>query len=58
MSGRFGSRNVTAVTGGPRMVPARDPVVGPGADPHGITPPARGSFARWYPAAQWAAGLR
>jgi hypothetical protein len=41
-----------------RRVAVVGPVLEPGSRSHGITPPAAGSFARWYPAARWAAGIR
>ena len=41
-----------------RRVAAVGPALEPGSRSHGITPPAAGSFARWYPAARWAAGIR
>ena len=41
-----------------RRVAAVGPALEPGSRSYGITPPAAGSFARWYPAARWAAGIR
>lgn len=57
----LGSRSATGVAP-PVTTPRRVSVVGPALEPgsrsHGITPPAAGSFARWYPAARWAAGIK
>ncbi len=43
---------------GTRRVTAVGPALAPGDRSHGITPPAAGSFTRWYPAARWASGIR
>ena len=49
--------NVTArVTVRPRAATGTD--IKPGSRSYGIAPPAARSFARWYPAARWAAGIR
>jgi hypothetical protein len=58
LGGRFGSVTPTITSGGPRPIPSRRPVIGPGTDPYGVTPPASGAFVRWYPATRWASGLR
>lgn len=56
-----GSRSATGTAPtatGTRRVAAVGPALEAGSRFHGITPPAAGSFARWYPVARWAAGIR
>ena len=49
----------TAPTGTSRRVAATTgTVLKPGSKSYGVTPPASGSFVRWYPAARWAAGIK
>jgi|GEM_PF-837501 hypothetical protein len=57
----LGSRSATgtAPTGtSTRVVAATGPTLKPGSRSYGVTPPASGSFVRWYPAARWAAGIK
>lgn len=57
----LGSRSATGIPPSvisTRRVAAVGPAPAPGSRTYGITPPAAGSFARWYPAARWAAGIR
>ena len=55
---KYGGGTTTTVTKRTRTVTGSDAVLKPGSRAYGITPPASGSFVRWYPAARWAAGIK
>ncbi len=52
---RFGANGSTALTRMVRTIATTDLVLKPGSVSFGVTPPASGSFVRWYPAERWAA---
>lgn len=55
---RFSTGTAPTGTSGRRTVTTTDTVLKPGSRSYGITPPASGSFVRWYPAARWQAGIK
>jgi hypothetical protein len=55
---KYGGGTTTTVTKRSRTVTGSDTVLKPGSRSYGLTPPASGSFVRWYPAARWAAGIK
>ncbi|MEN6518882.1 MAG: hypothetical protein ABFC38_12020 [Methanospirillum sp.] len=55
---RAGSSTAPTGTSGRRVAATTGTVLKPGSTSYGITPPASGSFVRWYPAARWQAGIK
>lgn len=56
----LGSRSIGGIVSTPgdaQQVAATGPTLKPGSVSYGVTPPAPGSFVRWYPAARWKAGM-
>jgi hypothetical protein len=57
LGSRAGSSTAPTGTGSRRVASTTGTALKPGSRSYGTTPPASGSFVRWYPAARWAAGL-